>query len=71
MKNNWGEGIITMKQYTKPTATVVELAVKENIAALPSAIAGNGNVSELVVNGQNLILTTYNLATQSTSKADM
>ena len=61
-----------MKQYTKPTASVVELAVKENIAALPSAIAGNGVVSEHVINGnQNLILTTYNLATQSTSNAGM
>ena len=56
-----------MKQYAKPTATVVELAVKENIAALPVAVGG-GVVTKTAINGSsNLILTTYNLATQSTS----
>lgn len=56
-----------MKHYTKPTATVVELAVKENIAALPSAISGV--VTTHSVNGgtNNLILTTYNLAAAQTS----
>lgn len=56
-----------MKQYTKPTATVVELAVKENIAALPSAISGVVTTHS-VNNGENtLILTTYNLAAAQTS----
>ena len=60
-----------MKQYTRPTATVVELAVKENIAALPAAIGGGVVTSTKINENSNLILTTYNLATQSTSDADM
>lgn len=55
-----------MKQYTKPTATVVELAVRENIAALPNAIVTTHNIE---VNGTatQLVLTTYNLAAAQTS----
>lgn len=60
-----------MKQYTRPTATVVELAVKENIAKLPAAIGGGVVTSTVIDANSNLILTTYNLATQSTSNAEM
>ena len=50
-----------MKQYTKPTAMVVELSVKENIAALPAALESR-TVESTSIGGQNVILTTYNLA---------
>ena len=55
-----------MKQYTKPTAAIVELAVKENIAGLPEAIV---TTHDITVFGQatQLVLTTYNLAAQQTS----
>ena len=56
-----------MKQYTRPTATVVDLAVKENIAALPAAISTLNNVEITSGSIQNVILTTYNLAAASTS----
>ena len=57
---------MTMKQYTKPTATVVELSVKENIAALPVALKSQ-DVSTINYGSNQVILTTYNLATASTS----
>ena len=57
-----------MKQYTKPTATIVELTVKESIAALPNALV-QGTVSTATINSQEVILTTYNLAAASTSDA--
>lgn len=53
-----------MKQYIKPTVNVVELSVRENIAALPNALVG---VTQTQVSGQTVTLTTYNLATQNTS----
>lgn len=53
-----------MKQYIKPTATVVELSVKENIAALPNALV---TVTQETVGNNTVILTTYNLAAQQTS----
>ena len=53
-----------MKQYFKPTVEVVELAVKENIAALPNAlVTQNATVGSTA----NVTLTTYNLAAQQTS----
>lgn len=55
-----------MKQYIKPSVDVVELAVRENIAALPNALV-SGKVSEVEIGGQNVTLTTYNLAAQQTS----
>ncbi len=63
MNNNCGEEIITMKQYTKPTVSVVELSVKESIAKLPDAIAKSAT-STIVQDsaGANVLLTTYNLA---------
>lgn len=56
-----------MKQYIKPTAKVVELSVKENIAALPAALS-SVNVTKETIGNQNVILTTYNLAATSTSE---
>ena len=44
-----------MKQYIKPSVDVVELAVRENIAALPNALV-SGTVSEVEIGGQNVTL---------------
>ena len=55
-----------MKQYIRPTAEVVELSVKENIAALPAALK-SVSVEQAPIGNQNVILTTYNLAATSTS----
>ncbi|MBR3934254.1 MAG: hypothetical protein IKJ68_10165 [Clostridia bacterium] len=55
-----------MKQYIKPSVDVVELAVRENIAALPNALV-QGTVSTEQIGGQSVTLTTYNLAAQQTS----
>ena len=57
-----------MKQYTKPTATIVELSVKENLAALPAAISSTNIVDAATSSSQSVILTTYNLAAASTSE---
>ena len=54
-----------MKQYIKPSVNVVELAVRENIAALPSALVGVSEVT--ATTGQTVTITTYNLAAQQTS----
>ncbi len=48
-----------MKQYNKPTVNVVELSVRENIAALP--VVSNQRI-DLGYGTQNVSLTTYNLA---------
>ena len=50
-----------MKQYIKPTAEVVELSVKENIAALPKALDYT-TVQKATIGSKNVYLTTYNLA---------
>ena len=48
---------------------VVELSVKENIAALPTAVSGGTVTTGQTVNGvNNVALTTYNLATVQTSQ---
>lgn len=57
-----------MKQYTKPTVSVVELSVKESIAALPVAIRNTMTTSVESTSSGNVILTTYNLAAASTSE---
>lgn len=57
-----------MKHYTKPVLDVVELSVKENIAALPTAVAGSATTSTTTYNNQDIALTTYNLATVQTSQ---
>ena len=54
-----------MKQYTKPTAIVVDLAVKETIADLP--VAFQGISTETVNSGASVTITTYNLATAQQS----
>ena len=55
-----------MKQYIKPTVDVVELSVRETIADLPNALV-SGTVSTEFIGGQEVTLTTYNLAAQQTS----
>lgn len=50
-----------MKQYIKPMADVVELAVRENIAKLPNALT-QGRVGETKIQNHTVTLTTYNLA---------
>ena len=53
-----------MKKYIKPTVDIVDLKVKENIAALPQ-----GLVDETYnYNNQQTTLTTYNLAAVTTSQ---
>lgn len=52
-----------MKQYSKPTADVVELTVRENIADLPYAHTTiKGEYTSAQIKGQTVMLTTYNLA---------
>ena len=50
-----------MKQYIKPTAQVVELSVKENIAALPKALEYK-TVQTATLGSKQVYLATYNLA---------
>ena len=50
-----------MKQYTKPSVEVVELSVRENMAALPTAISGGQETTAEVAGKANVTLTTYNL----------
>lgn len=58
-----------MKHYTKPMLDVVELSVKENIAALPTAVAGSATTTTTSIGSvNNVALTTYNLATVQTSQ---
>ncbi len=54
-----------MKTYVKPTVEVVELSVKENMAALPSGITVQ-SIDQGTYNGVHL--TTYNLAAVATSE---
>lgn len=57
-----------MKTYVKPTVDVVELSVKENMAALPSGITG-GTTNSYSYAGYNsqIETTVYDLTTASTS----
>lgn len=58
-----------MKQYTKPMLDVVELSVKENIAALPTAVAGNATTDTYTMADNTKVnMNVYNLATLSTSR---
>lgn len=52
-----------MKLYVKPSVDVVELSVKETIADLPKGV-----VTTETINGQEMKLTTYNLAAVETSE---
>ena len=56
-----------MKTYVKPTVDVVELSVKENMAALPTAVSGNGTTGSYTYGSSNVTTTVYDLATASTS----
>lgn len=56
-----------MKQYIKPTVEVVELAVRENIAALPAALSVTSESVTIGSASETVILTTYNLAAAQTS----
>lgn len=57
-----------MKQYTKPMLDVVELSVKENIAALPTAVAGNATQGTYTMaDNTKVSMNIYNLATLSKS----
>lgn len=60
-----------MKQYTKPTVSVVDLSVKESIAALPNAIRESGVSQIQETSAGNVLITTYNLAAtaESTTQA--
>ena len=55
-----------MKKYVKPTLEVVDLKVKENIAALPQGL--KPDVGTYTYAGEDLTLTTYNLAAVTTSQ---
>ena len=55
-----------MKKYIKPTLEVVDLKVKENIAALPQGLTPEQGTYNY--NGTDLTLTTYNLAAVTTSQ---
>lgn len=56
-----------MKTYVKPIIDVVELSVKENIAALPTAIA-NATTGTYNYGGTEVPMTVYNLASVKTSE---
>ncbi len=58
---------MTMKQYTKPTVSVVELSVKESIAALPAAIKDSAVSTIENTSAGNVLITTYNLAATAES----
>ena len=51
-----------MKQYTKPTVNVVDLSVKESIAALPNAIRNSATSTIQNTSAGDVLITTYNLA---------
>ena len=56
-----------MKTYVKPTVDVVELSVKENMAALPSGIADSVQGTYSYGSNENLVATVYDLTTANTS----
>lgn len=55
-----------MKKYIKPSIDVVDLKVKENIAALPQGL--EPEVGTYNHEGNEMTLTTYNLAAVTTSQ---
>ena len=57
-----------MKNYVRPTVDVVELSVKENMAALPSSIAPvAGTTGTVNVDGTDYTATVYNLVATAES----
>ena len=55
-----------MKKYVKPAIDIVDLKVKENIAALPQGL--NPQVGTYTYGEDEMTLTTYNLAAVTTSQ---
>ena len=55
-----------MKKYVKPSIDIVDLKVKENIAALPQGL--QPTVDTIEYGGNQMTLTTYNLAAVTTSQ---
>lgn len=57
-----------MKNYVRPTVDVVELSVKENMAALPTSIAPvKGTTGTVNVNDTDYTATVYDLTSLSDS----
>ncbi len=56
-----------MKKYVKPSIDIVDLKVKENIAALPQGLTPETDES-YSYGGNTMTLTTYNLAAVTTSQ---
>ena len=56
-----------MKTYVKPTVDVVELSVKENMAALPSAVGTATGSGSYQYGGAAIATTVYDLTVASTS----
>lgn len=57
-----------MKQYLKPTVDVVEISVREDIAALPTAATGGSVTTTTVGSYENITLTAYTLSEVTVSK---
>lgn len=57
-----------MKQYLKPTVDVVEISVREDIAALPTAATGGSISTTTVGSYENITLTAYTLSEVTVSK---
>ena len=56
-----------MKTYVKPTVDVVELSVKENMAALPDAVKGEVSFTYGGATYNDYTATVYDLTTAATS----
>ncbi len=56
-----------MKTYVKPTVDVVELSVKENMAALPGVLTGNETINFGGAYGE-IVTTVYDLTEVNVSQ---
>ena len=56
-----------MKMYTKPTVDVVELSVKETMAALPAAVSGSVATGTYTSGEVTYAATVYDLTATTTS----
>lgn len=54
-----------MKKYTKPTATVVELSVKESLSALPNGLSKPGAATRAATYGMTVYTKTQSPATKA------
>ena len=57
-----------MKTYVKPTVDVVELSVRENMAALPAPVAGTSATLNLGGDYGNVVATVYDLTAVAISQ---